>query len=437
MRTWLFLIFINLYHRVATVKTGPTITSFLKKVQQQMGVAIVGFAAYRDEDGKLCTFEYITLPHLQSSFVKLRSNSYSFHSKDLRKENFSTAHSQDIEQFLGKWGKWVSQNGIEYCSIFFYLLTFVLGVGSIKPNGRGDDDDDEDSKKLAGNDWLNLLDLDEGVYSLKPFEEVLEVEANKVEIGLAFREIMRQAWSECHPTVNIHFSLSDFGYLEQSGRKGKITWRKIDKNPLSLIHPRFLLETKIEDPTRMKLDDLKAYWEAWVSEEAKGHPFSFLSGKEKDEDEEDEDEDEGKGKGKGQDQNQVGSEDEDQNQDQEEPHSTINKPSTPSSSALKINYGIPLPCQCDTPTERTICLQGLAPKDSDTGQAFHALVKLVDSLKVSFLPIYDFYYISYYFRIQMPQVASKNPNGHSLNGHGKTSTFLREFMETAIPLMVF
>ena len=26
-----------------------------------MGVAIIGFAAYRDEDGKLCTFEYVTL----------------------------------------------------------------------------------------------------------------------------------------------------------------------------------------------------------------------------------------------------------------------------------------------------------------------------------------------------------------------------------------
>jgi len=27
-------------------------------MQQQMGVAIVGFAAYRDDEGKLCTFEY-------------------------------------------------------------------------------------------------------------------------------------------------------------------------------------------------------------------------------------------------------------------------------------------------------------------------------------------------------------------------------------------
>jgi len=33
-------------------KSGPTIDSFLK-MQHQMGVAIVGCAAYRDADGKL------------------------------------------------------------------------------------------------------------------------------------------------------------------------------------------------------------------------------------------------------------------------------------------------------------------------------------------------------------------------------------------------
>jgi hypothetical protein len=50
-----------IYYRVAMKKSGPTIDSFLKKMQQQMGVAIVGFAAYRDTQGKLCTFEYVTL----------------------------------------------------------------------------------------------------------------------------------------------------------------------------------------------------------------------------------------------------------------------------------------------------------------------------------------------------------------------------------------
>ena len=41
-------------------KSGPTIECFLRKMQQQMGVAIVGFAAYRDSEGRLCTFEYVT-----------------------------------------------------------------------------------------------------------------------------------------------------------------------------------------------------------------------------------------------------------------------------------------------------------------------------------------------------------------------------------------
>jgi hypothetical protein len=48
----------DIHNRAASKKSGPTIEKFLKKIQQQMGVAIVGFAAYRDESGKLCTFEY-------------------------------------------------------------------------------------------------------------------------------------------------------------------------------------------------------------------------------------------------------------------------------------------------------------------------------------------------------------------------------------------
>jgi hypothetical protein len=52
---------VNFLCRDATKKSGPVINSFVKKIQQQMGVAIVGFAAFRDDTGKLCTFEYVTL----------------------------------------------------------------------------------------------------------------------------------------------------------------------------------------------------------------------------------------------------------------------------------------------------------------------------------------------------------------------------------------
>jgi hypothetical protein len=47
----------NLHYRTAVKKAGPAVEAFLKKMQQQMGVAITGVAAYRNEEGKLCTFE--------------------------------------------------------------------------------------------------------------------------------------------------------------------------------------------------------------------------------------------------------------------------------------------------------------------------------------------------------------------------------------------
>ena len=74
-------------------------------------------------------------------------------------------------------------------------------MGSIKPNG-GDEDEDED---LGDCVWMQLLNENDGVYSLKPWEEVLKAKANKINIGLACREIMRQAWSEYYSIVNAHF----------------------------------------------------------------------------------------------------------------------------------------------------------------------------------------------------------------------------------------
>lgn len=60
--------------------------SFLKKMEQQMGVVMVGCAAYRNEEGKLCTFEYVTfLPSIADTkltFTQLfhqRSEEGDFH----------------------------------------------------------------------------------------------------------------------------------------------------------------------------------------------------------------------------------------------------------------------------------------------------------------------------------------------------------------------
>lgn len=99
------------HNRVATKKSGPTINRFLKKIQQQMGVAVVGFAAYRNEAGKLCTFEYVISSSQELIQLTKIQLLYSFCTEDSSKNTFSQAHSQDIEQFLGKWGKWVSQKG--------------------------------------------------------------------------------------------------------------------------------------------------------------------------------------------------------------------------------------------------------------------------------------------------------------------------------------
>lgn len=86
------------------------------------------------------------------------------------------------------------------CLYSFHFLTLLLGVGNIEPN-EGSDEDTE-PEELANSAWMRLLELDNGVYSLKPLEDV---EANKVNLGIALRHIMRQAWGEFHPIVNVYF----------------------------------------------------------------------------------------------------------------------------------------------------------------------------------------------------------------------------------------
>jgi hypothetical protein len=115
---------IKFHHRVATKKSGPTINSFLKKIQQQMGVAIVGFAAYRDTNGKLCTFEYVFPPPPQILFLRLKIKFHSFCTEGSRKPSFPQAHTEDIDKFLKKWGNWVSENGISG-KFLFTSLTYL------------------------------------------------------------------------------------------------------------------------------------------------------------------------------------------------------------------------------------------------------------------------------------------------------------------------
>jgi hypothetical protein len=292
-----------------------------------------------------------------------------------------------------------------------------------------EDDDNGDQEEPSSTDWKLLLDENDGVYSLKSWKDVLDLKAIKVNIALACREIMRQAWSECHNVITI-LSFPNPDFLGQSGRRGKITWGVVNKNPLKLIHPRFILNNKIGDPNRMRLKDLEAYWKDWVLKESEGDPFSFRGGEkgkgtEKGKEREQEDEEE-----EGEEEGEERQEQRNQEEGEEEENLGAEKQPTPLTPDFVIDHGIPIPCQCDTFTMRTTCLQGLAPKWINSRTRFNTLVKLVDDLEVgSALIIYYVFYLII-FRIQIPQVGFRTPNGHSSNGHGIVFTWMRRSMKT-------
>ena len=154
--------------------------------------------------------------------------------------------------------------------------------------------------------------------------------------------------------VLLLFSLSNLNYLVQSKRTGRIPWGIISSNPGSLIAPRFILDTSLENPTRMSLQDLTSYWNHWVSKQKKGDPFSFLSA----------------GDGGNQD---SASDKEDEN---------IPKDFPISPDHHNIDDGVLYPFKC-TPSKYTSCLERLVPKEGETNKIFHKLVKIVDGLDVS------------------------------------------------------
>jgi len=170
--------------------------------------------------------------------------------------------------------------------------------------------------------------------------------------------------------------LSNLSQLEQSGRKGRITWGKIKTDPKSLINPEFLLKTKLGNPTRMSLKDISAYWNHWISKDKEGDPFSFLddsSVKGESDDASDKSDDDGVGEG------------------------GADKPSVIPPDHFSIDHKIPSPILCDTPNSRTNCLQKLVSKGDQTSKTFHTLVKLVDAFGVSFIIRHTISIISYIF----------------------------------------
>jgi len=83
-------------------------------------------------------------------------------------------------------------------------MILVPGVGTVRAN-EGENDEDED-EELGTDAWMMLLNSsDDGVLSLKLWEDVSDAKANKFNIALALRAVMRQAWSEC--TLFNHYFL--------------------------------------------------------------------------------------------------------------------------------------------------------------------------------------------------------------------------------------
>ena len=75
-----------------------------------------------------------------------------------------------------------------------HFLIFVSGVGNTRSNNAGDSED-TNPEDLASSDWMQLLEQHNSIYTLKQRKEVERLGVNKVNIAMALRELMRQAWS--------------------------------------------------------------------------------------------------------------------------------------------------------------------------------------------------------------------------------------------------
>ena len=115
----------------------------------------------------------------------------------------------------------------------------------------------------------------------------------------------------------------------------------------------------------MTLQNITAYWRHWVSKDNQEDPLSFLSL--------DDDGNEGEGN------------DSDKGRDEDAVQSSPSPPqNSPSPSHFSIDDGVLYPFKC-TPSTYTNCLQRLVPESGQTNLIFHELVKLVDTLEVSFI----------------------------------------------------
>jgi hypothetical protein len=81
-------------------------------MQQQMGISMIGFAAYRDEDGKLCTFEYDASTY--SLHQGMADHTCRFCTEDQQTTEFVKGHSKNVDAFLTEWGKFIGTGITEF-----------------------------------------------------------------------------------------------------------------------------------------------------------------------------------------------------------------------------------------------------------------------------------------------------------------------------------
>jgi hypothetical protein len=206
-------------------------------------------------------------------------------------------------------------------------------------------------------------------------------------IELALRAVMRQAWSEY---ILFFTTISpNLCYPVQSGRRGKVTWGEIKADPKSLIHPKFLLKVKLENPTRMSLQNISAYWNHWAFKAKKGDSFSFSleevsdegkvsdKGEASDKDEVSDNGEGNDGSGRSDDSDRGEGKDDSDKGDGEQEH-------VPSLDHYKIDQDISYPFMCPA-SERTDCLQKLVSNRGQVNKSFQALVKMVDTFEVSLM----------------------------------------------------
>ena len=195
--------------------------------------------------------------------------------------------------------------------------------------------------------WKEFLNDQEGVLSLKPWDDAAKLGINKKNGWPALRAIFRQAWSEY--IFFSHSILYLIPFIAESGRTGAVKWGAINKDPETYYDPEYSAGVVLTVPERLTASELKELWDHLVFMEQTGKPFYFLS----------------------------------EEKSKDKAPNTDPPVESPTSQHFSLDEGIPLPFECSL-AEHTKCLLEMTP-DTQIGKIFIKLVKMVDLLEVRFM----------------------------------------------------